>query len=89
MVMTKANALDKALDSREQTDGYPPLDVNYYQDLIITLNSNEVAWLFGTDVATVEHWVDSGLITPCSYTPHGGKRFWREDIAELLASCGA
>ena len=89
MVMIKVGILDKALNSHEKADGYPPLLTNNNQGPIITLNSNEVAWLFGTDVTTVEHWVVSGMITPCINTPNGNKLFWREDIAELLASHGA
>ena len=56
---------------------------------IITVNSKEVAWLFGVEMTTVEAWVAAGTLTPCSSTPDGYKRFWREDIAELLASYGA
>ena len=89
MVLTKASILDEKLYSKELTADYPQPNIIYNQSPIVTLSSKEVAWLFGTDVSAVEEWVVAGILTPCSTAPDGSKRFWREDIAGLLAICGA
>jgi predicted site-specific integrase-resolvase len=53
------------------------------------LSSNEVAWLLGTDVMTLENWGNAGIIKPCRNSFPGDKHFRREDIAALLAKIGA
>ncbi|MFC1933216.1 hypothetical protein ACFLXU_06310 [Chloroflexota bacterium] len=87
--MTKVGILDKALNYEEQTEGYPSININIYKTLIITVNSKEVAWLFGVDNTVVEQWVNAGTLTPCSKTPDGIKLFLRKDVADLLATFGA
>ena len=89
MVITRAGTLDKQLDLDWRIDESTILDVIYDRTQVITLNSDQVAWLFGVDLTTVEAWVSAGTITPCSITPNGIKRFWREDIAGLLEAFGA
>ena len=89
MVKTKVPISDETSYGTEQTDDYRQLNVNYNQRQIITLTSNEVAWLFGTDVETVEEWVGYRILTPCGIAPNGSKIFWREHIAGLLAMHGA
>ena len=80
MVMTKMGILDEEIYSTELDDDYYQLNINYNRGPIITLTSNEVAWLFGTNVSTIEEWCTEGVLKPCSGTENGGKRFWREDI---------
>ena len=89
MVMTKVDIPDRVSNGHVQLVDHSQVNINNNQSPIVTLNSNEVAWLFGIDVHTVEEWVVAGIITPCSSAPDGSKRFWRKDIAELLASYGA
>ena len=89
MVTTQVRIREEEYFIKELVDDYSQLNTISSRGPIITLTSDEVAWLFGTDVSTVEDWVTSGIITPCSSTPDGNKRFWREDIAELLSICGA
>ena len=87
MVMAKVGILDEALNYKEQAEGYPGININ--KTPIITVTSNEVAWLFGVDNTVVKQWVNAGTLTPCSKTSDGTKRFWRKDIADLLAVFGA
>ncbi len=89
MVTIKVPISDEASYSTKQANDIPQLDANYNRRRIITLTLNEVAWLFGINVNQVEEWITSGILTPCSSTPNGSKRFWREHIAGLLAMCGA
>jgi len=89
MVMTKVPISDNVLDGPEHTYDFTQLNISYDQVPIITLTENEVAWFFGTDINIVEEWVTCGILTPCSITSNGSKRFWREHIAGLLAICGA
>jgi len=56
---------------------------------MVTLNSDEVAWLFGIDNTALEQWVDAGTLTPTSIIGKGIRLFWRKDIAALLAAFGA
>jgi len=88
MVMVKVNTLDRAFADNVHLDERSVVKTENRRP-IITVNSREVAWLFGVNMTTVEAWVAAGTITPCSTAPDGIKRFWREDIAELLASYGA
>ncbi len=89
MTMAKVAIKDVDLIYEERTDSYPGTDINTNKNPIITVSSNEVAWLFGIDSTVVEQWVNAGTLTPCSKTPDGIKRFWRKDIAELLIAFGA
>ena len=88
MVMIKVETLDRAFGDHLQLDDHSVVKTDN-RGPIITVNSREVAWLFGVKMTTVEAWVAAGTLTPCSSTPGGNKRFWREDIAALLASYGA
>jgi len=89
MVMTQVRIREEEYFIKGLVDDYSQLSIRSSRGPIVTLTSDEVAWLFGTDVSNVEDWVTSGIITPCSSTPDGSKRFWREDIAKLLSICGA
>jgi hypothetical protein len=85
MAMARVGITDVPLICEEQTGGYPGVDNNP----IITVSSNEVAWLFGIDDTVVEQWVNARTLTPCSKAPDSIKTFWRKDIAELLIAFGA
>ncbi len=56
---------------------------------IITVTSDDVAWIFGVDSKVVETWVKTGTLTPCSENSNGVKRFSREDVCDLLVAFGA
>ena len=57
------------------------------ENLIVTVSAEEVAWLFGIDIPTVNQWIHIGALTPC--TDKGQDlRFWRQDIADLLELFG-
>ena len=56
---------------------------------IKTLTINDVAWLLGTDVSTVQLWASSGIIKSFRTTNRGEQLFRRGDVANLLASLGA
>jgi len=53
-----------------------------------TLSIDDVAWLLGTDVATIQRWVKSGILK-CQTADHGEQLFCREEVASLLANLGA
>ena len=89
MVMTKVGIWDKALNYEEQINDYPGITIKRFNTPIITVSSNEVAWLFGVDDTIVEQWVNAGTLKPCSVTPDDTKRFLRKDVADLLAAYGA
>ena len=72
MITTKATSKDKDF-SEEKTK----------KTTVITLSSNEIAWLFGIKDTVVKRWIKQGVLTPCSNTPEGIDRFRREDVAEL------
>lgn len=55
---------------------------------VTTLSIDDVAWLLGTDVATIQRWVNSGILK-CQTAAHGEKLFLREEVASLLANLGA
>ena len=88
MIISKVHTLDRAFGDAIQLDDHSVVKTEYRRP-ITTVNSKEVAWLFGVNMTTVNAWVVAGTITPCSSTSDGTKRFWREDIAELLAIYGA
>lgn len=89
MVMTKAGIFDGALAYEEQINDYSSKTIKIFNTPIITVSSNEVAWLFGVDDTVVEQWVNAGTLKPCNVTPDDTKRFWRKDVADLLAAFGA
>lgn len=56
---------------------------------IKTLDTEEVAWLLGTDNKTIGQLVNMGILKPCGTTDHGDRLFLRSDIARLLEKLGA
>lgn len=78
MGKTKTGILEKSRNYKKQT-----------KTKIDTLVLDQVAWLFGVDNGEVERWVKMGIITPCSNTLNGIKRFSRENVSGLLAAFGA
>jgi len=53
------------------------------------LKIDDVAWLLGTDIMTVERWAKSGIIKPYRTTDEGEPVFKPKDIAKFLAHIGA
>ena len=89
MVMTKVGIAEETLNNKSQINDRPSVNFSINKTRIVTLNANEVAWLFGVDNTIVEAWVNAGTLPSCSSTTDGLKRFWRKDVADLLAAFGA
>ncbi len=56
---------------------------------IAMLTIDDVAWLLGTDIKTVQRWANSGIIKACRATGCSKPIFRRDDVAHLLAMIGA
>ena len=78
MTMTKVRSEEKTVS-----------EVTTKKTILTTVTSSQVTWLFGIDDTTLKQWINRGVLTPCSNTNKAIDRFWREDIAELLAAFGA
>ena len=78
MVTTKVGTLENVISYEKPT-----------KTPLITLNSDEVAWLFGIDNTVLEQWVNAGTLTSSNITGKGIRLFWQKDVAALLDAFGA
>ena len=87
MVMTKAPAVSEVSRATTNAANRPAVAG---RGEIITVTSEEVAWLFGIEQTTLSAWVKNGVLVlvPCSVTPDGKERFLRSEVAELLENFG-
>jgi hypothetical protein len=87
MVQTAVLEPKVSSDYQQKDHDHTP-EIQRIEGPITVLSSSEVAWLLGTDVTTIDNWVNAGIIKPCRNSSPGDKRFRREDIAALLANIG-